>query len=401
MTMGERMIGIIRGEIPDAIAWAPRMEIWYYANKARNTLPEEYANKTIDEIMDDIGGEYYRVGVDWLAAGKDSLQDRALGIYNNIPEIPYNTIFHGVEKKVIRLGDTVEVEYITSRGSVATQYRYTTEMQLNGVTMPWISEHAFKKKEDYETIGFIFENLEVVPNYDSFLEYYEKYRNKGAVAAVGAFTAGPVHYVMRDIMDFTRFFYEMYDNPRELNKLCERISEYLNQISEVSRNCPAELILFGANYDDTIMYPPFFEKNFLPYLQKFSEMLHSKGKFMMSHCDGENKNLLELLRCSGIDVAESVCPAPMTKCTLKELRDGFGNNITIFGGIPAIALGRNEMNENDFKNFMEKTLQTIGNGQRYILGVSDNVPPEADIERLRMITDMVNEHSERNSSVSD
>lgn len=396
MTIGERIIRIIRGEIPDAIAWVPRMEIWYYANKARNTLPKEYANMTIDEIMQDIGGGYYKVIPDFLAGGENSLQDRALGIYNNMPGIPHDTVFHGVERKVTRSGDTVKVEYITPKGSITTQWRYTAEMQLNGVTMPWITEHAFKKKEDYEVLDFIFQNLEVVPNYGPFLKYYKKYKDKGAVVANSVFTAGPVHYVMRDFMDFTRFFYEMHDNPEKLKKLCESVGEYVDQMLEVSKNCPAELVEFGGNYDDTIMYPAFFEEYFLPYLQKFSKMLHSKGKFMGSHCDGENKNLLELLKRSGMDFAESVCPAPMTKCTLKELRDGFGSNITIFGGIPAIILSENQTNETDFRNFVKKTLQTIGNGQRYILGVSDNVPPDANIERLRTITDMVNEHSEKN-----
>ena len=58
----------------------------------------------------------------------------------------------------------------------------------------------------------------------------------------------------------------------------------------------------------------------MPWLQKVSERVHAAGKLLLTHTDGENKDLMSLYRQCGFDVAESVCPAPMTKCTLAEIR---------------------------------------------------------------------------------
>ena len=61
----------------------------------------------------------------------------------------------------------------------------------------------------------------------------------------------------------------------------------------------------------------------MPYLQRFADLIHPKGKFLLCHCDGENKGLLDLLPESGMDVAEAICPQPMTKVTITEVKKAF------------------------------------------------------------------------------
>ena len=40
MTHRERMLAAIRGEPTDQLPWAPRMDLWYIAQRARGTLPK-------------------------------------------------------------------------------------------------------------------------------------------------------------------------------------------------------------------------------------------------------------------------------------------------------------------------------------------------------------------------
>ncbi len=42
MTHKERMLASLRGEAMDSIAWAPRLDLWYNANRRAGTLPPEY-----------------------------------------------------------------------------------------------------------------------------------------------------------------------------------------------------------------------------------------------------------------------------------------------------------------------------------------------------------------------
>ena len=67
-------------------------------------------------------------------------------------------------------------------------------------------------------------------------------------------------------------------------------------------------VLVGANFDDTITYPPFFRDHILPWLEEAASLLHAKGKLLLCHTDGENKGLMDFLRESGMDIADFRLP---------------------------------------------------------------------------------------------
>lgn len=113
------------------------------------------------------------------------------------------------------------------------------------------------------------------------------------------------------------------------------------------------------------------------------------GKFLLTHTDGENQKLLSLYPPCGFDVAESVCPAPMTRCTLQEVREGMGPKTTVWGGLCAVAFLTDSMNDAAFEAHLDQTFGELGSGERLVLGVSDMVPPDADMKRLESIKERV------------
>ena len=86
-----------------------------------------------------------------------------------------------------------------------------------------------------------------------------------------------------------------------------------------------------------------------------------------------------------MDVADSICPAPMTRLPLKEYREKFGDKITIWGGIPSIALLEGSFTQYEFEKYINDTLETIGDGRHIILGIADTTPPDADLDRILYI----------------
>ena len=77
-------------------------------------------------------------------------------------------------------------------------------------------------------------------------------------------------------------------------------------------------------------------------------MLHPPAKYLLCHTDSENRGLVDSYLDSGMDIADSVCPKPMTSMTMKEMRDAFAGNITIMGGVPSIALLPGAMPDGEF-----------------------------------------------------
>ena len=390
MNQKERMLKAARGEKADHLPWAPRIDLWYNANSYRRTLPSKYRQGVaIDKIADDIGGAYHKVVPEFRRAPEDDL-NRGLGLFH-LREGVYRPELVGVDREAREEGETTTVTYHTPVGSVSCKILYNEEMRKAGISISWVSEHVIKEPKDYKVLGYIFKNIKIHPDYDGYRRWQQEVGEKGFATAFGNNAAGPMQHIMRDFLDATKFYLEMYDHPKEMRQLCEDMEPYFDQLFKVFEDSPAEVILFGANYDEMITYPPFFKDHILPWLRRCGERLHAKGKLLLCHCDGENQGLLDLIAESGIDIAEAICPKPMTKCTIAEIKKGLRGKVTIFGGVPSVALLENSMTDAEFERFMKNLFREIAPGDRFILGVSDTTPPDGKFERLLRITEMVGE----------
>jgi len=209
-------------------------------------------------------------------------------------------------------------------------------------------------------------------------------------ATAYALTAGsPMHHIMKILTDSTDFYYHHRDHTRKMQALAESIGVFYRRVLRAVADGPGEIALVGANFDDTITYPPFFHEHILPWLQEASQALHARGKLMLCHPDGENKGLMDYLYESGMDIADSVCPAPMTKVSLAEYYRHWAKRITLQGGIPSNLLLADAATEEDFEDYLDRLFKAVAPGNRLILGVADTVPPDAVFDRLCRIEERV------------
>jgi len=194
---------------------------------------------------------------------------------------------------------------------------------------------------------------------------------------------------MRELMTMTDFFLEMHDYPERLLSLAESMEPWFEQMVAALTESSAEVIFMGANYDETITYPPFFEEHFLPWLARFADMAHSRGKLLLTHTDGENEGLLALYRRCNFDIADSICPAPMTKLTLAEVIAELPG-VTIWGGIPSVAVCDSSMSEAEFQRIVNETIELARDRSHIILSIADTTPATASFQRLLYITELIN-----------
>ena len=391
MTDRERMLKAGRGEMADRLVFAPRLDLWYHPNKLKRTLPPEHQNHTIDEISKAEGWTFHKMVPEFLAGPPEETIDRALNIYR-VKECPYRAeLPDDVERIVTRQGERTRVQYRTPLGSVSCGMVYTDEMRSAGATLTYVEEHFLKKPGDYKTLGYIYRNMKVYPEYERFKAWVDSVGENGVACANGNGDASPMHQIQRDLLDATEFFYHYKDYHKEMMGLIEDIEPFFEKVLAVTGDSPAEWVLWGANYDDMITYPALFKEHYLPWLQKAAAAFRKKGKLTVSHCDGENLGIMDLILESGIDIAESVCPHPMTKVPIGEYYRRWAGKMTIFGGIPSIILLEGSATERDFEAYLNLLIRSIGQGNRFIIGVADTVPPGAKFERLRRIGEFVEE----------
>lgn len=390
MTHRERMLRAARGEWADRLPFAPRLDLWHNARVLRGSLPPGYGpDATAARIADDLGVAHHRIVPEFLKVRTpDDTIDRGLGIFR-LRGFAYRAELTNVDR-VVRTDDggATIVEYHTPVGSVSCRITFTEEMRRAGASITWLDEHVIKGPEDYRVVGHIFRNIRVSPDYDNYRAFQREVGDRGLAVAHGLGSASPVQHLMRDLVDGTQFYYELVDHAKEVRQLVEDMTPFYEDVVRILAGSPAEAVMMGANYDDTITYPPLFEEHILPWLQRWADVLHGGGKIFFSHCDGENAGLLDLLARSGIDVAESVCAPPMVQCSLGAMRRAFGGRISIFGGVPSVALLEEAMTEEEFEAHMRGLFREIAPGDRFILGVSDNVPPDAKWERLVRLAEM-------------
>jgi hypothetical protein len=142
-------------------------------------------------------------------------------------------------------------------------------MKRAGASITWILEHVIKEPKDYRIVGYIFKNMKIYPDYQNYIEYQRKVGDKGYAAAFANLASSPMHHIMKEFLDATKFYLELYDHPKELQQLSKDMEPYYDQIYRILADSPAEVIFAGGNYDEMITYPPFFRDHILPYLQKF------------------------------------------------------------------------------------------------------------------------------------
>ena len=365
MTNRERILAIIDGKKPDRVPWIPRLQLWYKFHKASGTLPDRYRGWSLRDIERDLG----------------------MGTPARNANI-FSTLMENVETRVHRSGNEVFTEFITPVGTVSTKHVSVEKLQKAGMSSYQI-EHVIKDTEDYGIVEYIIEHTKWTPAYDQYEAYDRDIGEDGLPMA--SLEACPMHTLMREYLGYEKAVFEMIDHPNEFERLLLVLTDHTREMWKIAAESPAKMILHGMHFDSMMTPPPLFEEYFKSYFQEFAELLHSNDKILVCHADADSSLLLDLIRESGFDMAETFTTAPMVKCTLSQAREAWGNDVIIRGGIPSVILC-DPVSDEKFEAFMEDLFKTIAPRYSFILGVADNVMPETKFERIMRVSEMVEEH---------
>jgi hypothetical protein len=362
------------------------MDLWYIAQRERGTLPRGFEGLDTAGVADRLGVACHAVRGDRTFTREPSdLLLRGLGLDNH-PDYPFRFELHDLDARVRREGDLLVTAFRTTRGEVVTALETTAEMRRNGISLPFVRSYPLQSLDDLDAVCEIFRNIEVVATPEAYESFHARIGERGPAVASGPIAASPMHLVLHELMPMDRFFYAYMDAPETLRVLCDVMEPLFLAMLDAVCGCSAESVAWGGNYDRDLTWPPFFEAEIMPWLQRVSRRTHKAGKVLTTHTDGENRGLFELYRGCEIDVAESVCPAPMTSLDLAEVRKGFGPSTTVWGGVPSVVLMPGSMDEEAFSRWIDGlTAELQSRPRAIVLGVADNVPPDADMGRLQRI----------------
>ncbi len=384
MTWRERILRGIRGEPLDRVPWVPRLDLWYQANLRRGTLPERWRGFSLPEILEDLGVGRHEVIPNFLdVEHPDEVADQALGLMH-VRNQPYRLRFRRTERLVERDGDCYRVTWRTPVGSVSARVLHTEQMRRDGVTLLHTAERVVKSPDDYEVLAFIFEDIEVLPGgrYDDFRA---SIGDSGVAVALANIAASPVHHLLKELVPYDQFYFDLHDHPDLIAETGRRMLGFFRSVVGACAQSSAEVVLLGANYDVMLTPPPFFAEHITPFLSEATATLHAAGKLVATHTDGENEGLLDQYLACGIDLADSVCPAPMTRLPLATYREAFGSRPAIWGGVCSSSVLPSSFTDAEFEAHLDEIIEAAGDFRGMIYSIADTTPPDASIERIRRI----------------
>lgn len=367
MTTRERIAAILEGEAPDTIPWVPRIGLWYRARKLSNTLPEEWKDSSLREVESDLFGG---------TAARGSKV--------------FTVEYEGVEVDTTTQGDKKITEYRTPIGSVRTVERSSTELRKLGLPGR-VEEELLKGPKDYSVWEYVVEHTVWKPCYDLFEEYDEEVGLDGIpMPEIGDV---PFHEFVRKLAGYKDAFYQLADYGPEVEHLIMVMTGVQRErLWPVVLNSPAKLIVHGTHLSTQFTPPALFERYILPYCREFYPPLREHGKKVAMHADNDTSQIAELIESAGWDMVECFVTSPMVPMTLARAKEVWGSRVVVWGGIPSVLFSPSSYSVEEFRRQVEQVFQDIKPGDGVILGVADNVMPDSDIERVRWVTEYVEEH---------
>jgi len=355
-------MAIFRHERVDRLIWQPRLHHWYDVNKARGTLPEKYKDWDLLSIYDDLGAS-----------------PRAYHYFNDTIRV-----VEGEKVKVKRRvnGNYVYTKYETPKGILRQVERIT---EYGTATMR--IEYFLKGIRDFKALKYILRNQTFFFDRELYEERLSLLGNRSEPLITVPW--GSIQRLFIVYMGFQRGVIALWRHREQVEELLRVFDENDDERFALIRKTPFKIVNFGDNIDEGLCSPPIFRKYMLPYYQRRTKELHQVGKFCTSHWDGKIRSLLRFIKDTGLDGLECVPPVPQGNVTLKELKEALGDKILI-DGIPATHF-LPPISVEELKRFVNDLLKTFS--PNIIVGISDMLPPDGSIEKVRIVGEIVRNYS--------
>lgn len=242
-----------------------------------------------------------------------------------------------------------------------------------------------KQPEDYRVVEFMVNDTIYEPNHEEFFKVQQDLGEDGYIT--GNFGYSPMHMIMQIYLGVERFALELQDHPDEIMSLYEAIVEQHRRAYPLIAECPADVVLYGGNVSGEVVGKERFEKYYVPHYNKFADYLHEKGKLAGSHMDAMLKPILKSLGDCKLDLIEAFTPTPDCDTSTREAREAWPGKVIWMNFPSSVHLARPEV----IREETLKILREAAPGDRFIVGVTENVPEHAWRTSMSTISQVLRE----------
>lgn len=361
MNNRERILKFLKKEAIDRVPWFGDLDYWYNGLKNSNKLPQKYHGDGYFQLNKDLGIGFYLQGY-----------------------FPFKPEYRNVEVS-IHTEDTIW------QRKVETPYGVLSEQQkfLESSSCWAYEEHLVKSINDLKAFRYWIENTSFKEDYD------EAERRKDIIGENGIVLCylprSPFMEMVAVYSGIENLVYIDMDDSSELKLTLETLEEKLDEAALIAVNTPVDCLMIPENLSSEVVGKNYYLNYMRPYEKRWIERIQEASKFSFIHMDGTLKGLIGDVAETGFDVMEALTPAPYGNIPIEELSDAAGPGPILWGGLPG-PFFTNQVDESTFDEFVKQTLIVMRKEPRFVLGVADQVPPDALWERVGKVIELVEQY---------
>ncbi|GAF99691.1 unnamed protein product, partial [marine sediment metagenome] len=195
-------------------------------------------------------------------------------------------------------------------------------------------KHFVKDSNDWEVLRYVVEHTRATPKYQHIKNILDGIGELGIADIV--IWRSPFGKIVDEYAGLETTVYKLMDDPKTIEELLTLQTEVDMNVIKLAADSPAEIVIISDHADEQIINPVWYEKYCVPFYKKANEILHTKGKIVSTHLDGNFKGLFELVKEADFDLLDGCTPAPMTNYEVEELPSALTGNMKAYCGVPSI-----------------------------------------------------------------
>ena len=326
MTHRERLLAVFEDTPTDRVPYFPDLFYWYTVRRHEGRIPERLRGLTLYDIYREIDCGICR------------------HVYGDYVKVGYRNTEFTTERRRHLKTTTIR----TPVGTVREVRQATADSSESYFPV----EHFVKTIDDLKVLEYMVRDRVLEPNPDAVVKIGRRIAGQGIYTLVQ--NSSPMRRLLTEWFGLEAGVLALHDHPAEVARALEIIDAGEDEWTRITCETPGRIVILGDNVDRNILAPPIFRKYQAPYYRKRAEAFHAAGKIVMLHMDGLLQGILPLMGETGIDVMDGLTPEPAGDFTPEEVREALGGRMKCWCG-------------------------------RLILNVADQVPPNADIEKVAAV----------------
>ncbi|HNR67624.1 MAG TPA: uroporphyrinogen decarboxylase family protein [bacterium] len=368
-TPRERVLAILNKEQPDRVPWFGDLDYWATGLRVRGVVGADFVQS--------------QAYVDWH-------RDLRVGFYLQ-GTFPFRVQYDGsIAVKKWREGNLRYRQFDTPYGQLRDCWQWI-EQSFSEAPI----EHLIKTSADLAVMTYIIRHQSTEPDYDALARRRSQVGEQGIV--LGYMPRSPFMDLLVEDCGIETLTLLQLDAQDQLAELMEVKESAHDLASAITVDSPAEALMIPENLSAEMVGPQNFEKYLRRYQTRWAKNIAAAGKYSFVHMDGTLRGLLKQECSVGLTVLEALTPEPVGDVAIEQWADYAGESRTIFwGGLPGVYFTP-LIDDAEFDRQVIDVLAVMSQEPRYVLGVADQVPPDALEARVRRVADLVDRYGRYSS----